>query len=138
MTTLQGQIQSTASRMNTLEQRLNQIQQGVTPSWPVITKFAFRELLTPIQEMVWDNYDLLKEDLTLSNEQFMAIRTLRARFDSAEKITMTDQYLIAGLHNLVTWGLTLNGEPVFTTEEVDRILAGQPVVTEDPETGPEV
>ncbi len=130
MTTLQGQIQATSQKINALEQRLNQIQSEVQPQWPVITKFHFRSLLTPTQETVWDNYDILKETLGLTNEQFMAIRTFRARFDSAEKITMTDAYLIQGLSALAAWELELNSELVFTQEDADRILAGRMPETE--------
>ena len=132
MATLQGQIQATASQLQTLQQRVDGIQREISPTWPVITKFHYRTLLTPIQELIWDNYDVLKTSLGLTDEQFMQLRTFRARFESAEKITMTDDYMVNGLNAVAAWNLTYNAAPVFTVEDAERILAGQvPTVSDE-------
>ena len=126
--TLESQIRNIQAQVSNLKTEGDSIKSTVEPTFPVITKFAFRELLTQLQETVWDNYDILKDTLGLTNDQFMAIRTFRARFDSAEKVTLTDAYLVQGLSALASWNLTLNEQPVFTQAEADRILAGQPFI----------
>ena len=126
MTTLQGQIQATQSKLNTLEQRINQLQNEVAPSWPVITKYAFRQLLTPEQVLIWDNWQDM--DLGLTQEEKWQMNSFFKSFDAAEKVTMTDPLMVQGMVFFVAKGL-------MTQEEVDRILAGQPVPVADEEAG---
>ena len=95
------------------------------PGWPEITKFEFRQLLTPEQKLVWDNFDVLKTELALTDLQFMQMRSFKADFDSAQLVTMDSPLMIGGLGVMASWELTLNGQPVFTQADVDRILAGQ-------------
>lgn len=119
--------------VETLEDGTEIIHEPNTPlpyhfSWPVITKYMFCEkLLTPIQKFIWDNYDLLKAELGLTDEQFMQLRSFKASFDRAEKVTMDDDLMVEGLSILASWNLTYNEDPVFTQEDVDRILSGQPL-----------
>ena len=95
------------------------------PGWPVISKFVFRQLLTDTQKMVWDNYDVLKTDLGLTDMQFMQMRSFRADFDSAQEVTMDQPLVVNGLTLLASWNLALDGNPVFTQADAERILAGQ-------------
>ena len=124
--TLESQIQAIQTQVSNLKTEVDSIKSTVEPTFPVITKFAFRELLTQLQETVWDNYDILKDTLGLTTDQYMAIRTFRARFDSAEKVTLTDTYLVQGMYALASWNFTLNEQPVFTQADAVRILAAQP------------
>ena len=127
MTTLQGQIQATQSKLNTLEQRINQLQNEVAPSWPIITKYAFRQLLTNEQMLMWDNWQDM--ELGLTQQEKWQMNSFFKSFDTAEKVTMTDPMMQDGMAFFVTKGL-------LTQEEADRILAGQPVPVPEPE--PEV
>ena len=127
MTTLQGQIQATQSKLNTLEQRINQLQNEVAPSWPIITKYAFRQLLTNEQMLMWDNWQDM--ELGLTQQEKWQMNSFFKSFDTAEKVTMTDPMMQDGMEFFVAKGL-------LTQEEADRILAGQPVPVPEPE--PEV
>ncbi len=93
--------------------------------WPVITKFEFRQLLTNTQKLVWDNFDLMKDALALTDMQFMQLRSFKADFDSAQLVTMDSPLMVGGLGTMASWNLTLDGQVVFTQADVDRILAGQ-------------
>ena len=124
MTTLQGQIQGAMSQIAQLERRLNQVQQDITPSWPVLTKYAFRKLLTQDQLLMWDNWQDM--ELGLTQQEKWQMNSFFKSFDAAEKVTMTDPMMQDGMAFFVAKGL-------ISQEEADRILAGQ-----QPETQPEV
>ena len=129
MTTLQGQIQGAMSQIAQLEQRINQLQNEVAPSWPVITKYAFRQLLTNEQMLMWDNWQDM--ELGLTQQEKWQMNSFFKSFDTAEKVTMTSPMMLAGMEFFVAKGL-------LTQEEADRILAGQPVPVPEPEPEPEV
>ncbi|MBE0584133.1 MAG: hypothetical protein IH612_10300 [Desulfofustis sp.] len=92
----------------------------------VMSKYEFRKLLTGSQKLVWDNYDILKGSLGLTDMQYMMMRTFRADFDVANEVDLGDQLLIDGMYSAASWGLQLDGVPVFTTDDVTRILSGNP------------
>ena len=127
MTTLQGQIQGAMSQIAQLERRINQLQNEVAPSWPIITKYAFRKLLTNEQMILWDNWQDM--ELGLTQQEKWQMNSFFKSFDTAEKVTMTSPMMLAGMEFFVAKGL-------LTQEEADRILAGQPVPVPEPE--PEV
>ena len=118
MTTLQGQIQATQSKLQNLEQRINQLQSEVAPSWPIITKYAFRQLLTLEQLLVWDNWQDM--ELGLTQDEKWQMNSFFKTFESVEKVTMTSPMMQNGMAFFVAKGL-------ISQEEADRILAGQPV-----------
>ena len=93
--------------------------------WPVISKYDFRQLLTDLQKLVWDNYDILKVDLGLTDMQFMQLRSFRADFDSAQVVTMDAPLMVNGLGTIATWNLQYSGQAVFTQADVTRILNGE-------------
>jgi hypothetical protein len=95
--------------------------------FPLITKFTFRQLLNSLQKLVWDNFDLLKEQLGLTDMQFMQMRSFRADFDSSRKVNMELPLMTGGLQTIADWELELDGQAVFTDADVERILAGTPV-----------
>jgi len=92
---------------------------------PVMSKYVFRQLLTDQQKLVWDNYDLLKTALGLTDQQYMMMRSFRADFEAAEELNLEEPLLINGLNAVASWGLQLDGQDVFTSADVARILAGQ-------------
>ena len=98
---------------------------GKPEGWPVISKYDFRQLLTDMQKLVWDNYDVLKTELGLTDMQFMQLRSFRADFDSAQVVTMDAPLMVNGLGTIAGWGLEYGGQAVFTQADVDRILNGE-------------
>ena len=89
-----------------------------------ITKYEFRNLLTQTQKLVLDNFYLLKDDLLLTNTQLAILTTFKADFDAATSISLSDPLLVDGLNLVASWNLIYNDEPVFTQDDVDRILNG--------------
>ena len=128
--TLDSQIKSIASNQATLQSQVqslktevDSIKQETIPAWPVITKYSFRQLLTQEQILLWDNWQEM--DLGLTQEEKWQMNSFFKSFDSAEKVTMTDPMMQAGMAFFVAKGL-------LTQDEADRILAGQaPVEPEE-------
>ena len=123
-----NEVETTIQLQSSLEQY---IQDNFWDLWdkagggfPLVTKFAFRQLLTPSQKMVFDNFDLLAETLGLTSMQVMQLRIFKADFDSAIKVNMQEPTMIQGLQAIASWNLELDSQPVFTEADVDRILAG--------------
>ena len=134
--TLESQIKSMQrnlqSQIDSITQTVNSLQTTINPQFPIISKFQFRKLLTQNQELIWDNYDILKDILGLTAEQFMALRTFRAMFDTAEKLDMTEDYMVNGMHAIAGWGLQYDGQHVFELTDVERILRGEePVIIQE-------
>ena len=126
MATLQNDIQNMQRRIDALQSKVHRLQTEVSPAFPTITKFSFRQLLTPEQLRLWDNWKDM--ELGLTQEEKWDMNTFFKSFDAAEKVTMTDPLMQNGMEFFVTKGL-------ITQEEADRILAGQqPVTTETTET----
>ena len=121
MATLQNDIQNMQRRIDTLQSRVYRMQTEVSPSWPIITKYAFRQLLTQDQRLMWDNWSEM--ELGLTQQEKWQMNSFFKSFDAAEKVTMTDQMMTEGMAFFVAKGL-------ITQEEADRILAGQQPVTE--------
>jgi hypothetical protein len=96
-----------------------------------ITKHQFRNLLTQTQKIVLDNFYLLKDDLFLTNTQLAILTTFKADFDAATSISLSDPLLVDGLNLVASWNLIYNNEPVFTQDDVDRILNGNDLNKEE-------
>ena len=90
-----------------------------------LTKYQFRNLLTPVQKIVFDNFALLKEDLGLSTTQVALLRTWTKDFEMASNVDLNDPQLVTGLNMVLAWDLQYEGEPVFTQADIDRILTGE-------------
>jgi len=77
---------------------------------------------------VWDNYDLLKTTLGLSDEQFMAMRSFRADFELVEgSVDLSVPLMIGGMQTISSWDLQFQGGAIFPASEVTRILNGEEV-----------
>ena len=99
-----------------------------SPDYPMVSKTQFRALLTPAQKLVWDNYDLLKTTLGLSDEQFMAMRSFRADFELVEgSVDLSVPLMIGGMQTISSWDLQFQGGAIFPASEVTRILNGEEV-----------
>lgn len=90
-----------------------------------LTKYQFRNLLTQTQKLIFDNFELLKNDLGLTVVQVAQLRTWTKDFEMASSVDLNDPSLSVGLNMVLTWNLQYNGEVVFTQADVDRILAGE-------------
>jgi len=95
-----------------------------------ITKHQFRNLLTQTQKLIFDNFELLKDDLGLTTIQVAQLRTWTKDFELAANIDLNDPLLTMGLNMVLQWNLQYNGGPVFTEADIERILAGDPIITE--------
>ena len=93
--------------------------------WPMISKQSFRKRMNLNQKLVWDNFEILKDSLGLTDNQVMLLRTFKADFDSCEKIRIDDDILINGLRFVASWNLVFQGEPIFDEEQVTEILGGK-------------
>ncbi len=113
--TLQSELQNTKERLDRMEKQVRDVLRDTNPSWPVVTKFAFRKLLTPEQLVLWDNWRDM--DLGLTQEEKWQMNSFFKSFESAEKITMTDDMMQQGMTFFVTKALVAQ-------DEADRVLAG--------------
>ncbi len=106
--TLQGKLNEMASQLSTIERE-------TVARWPILTKYQFRQLLTPEQVLLWDNWQEM--DLGLTQEEKWQMNSFFKSFEAAEKITMNDELMSQGMTFFVTKAL-------ITQDEADRILAG--------------
>ena len=131
MTTLDAKLKDVINTTQNLKLELGRMKRRVeaiendTTLQGNLTKYQFRNLLTPVQKIVFDNFALLKEDLGLSTTQVALLRTWTKDFEMASNVDLNDPQLVTGLNMVLAWDLQYEGEPVFTQADIDRILTGE-------------
>jgi hypothetical protein len=116
--------QETKLELGRMKRRVEAIEKDTTLQGN-LTKYQFRGLLTQTQKLIFDNFELLKDDLGLTTLQVAQLRTWTKDFELASSVDLNDPLLAIGLNMVLAWDLQYNGEPVFTQADVDRILAGE-------------
>jgi len=131
MTTLDAKLKDVINTTQNLKLKIGRMKRRVeaiendTTLQGNLTKYQFRNLLTPVQKIVFDNFALLKEDLGLSTTQVALLRTWTKDFEMASNVDLNDPQLVTGLNMVLAWDLQYEGEPVFTQADIDRILTGE-------------
>jgi len=131
MTTLDAKLKDVINTTQNLKFQIGRMKRRVeaiendTTLQGNLTKYQFRNLLTPVQKIVFDNFALLKEDLGLSTTQVALLRTWTKDFEMASNVDLNDPQLVTGLNMVLAWDLQYEGEPVFTQADIDRILTGE-------------
>jgi hypothetical protein len=116
--------QETKLELGRMKRRVEAIEKDTTLQGN-LTKYQFRGLLTQTQKLIFDNFELLKDDLGLTTLQVAQLRTWTKDFELASSVDLNDPLLAIGLNMVLAWDLQYNGAPVFTQADVDRILAGE-------------